>query len=62
MLHGSEAWAQTVGVIQRLQRNDLSMIRWICGTRPHDRTSYSVLLTKLGLVDIIFVLRSRRSR
>ena len=62
LLHASETWAPTVGVMQRLQRNDQFMIRWICSTRSHDRTSSTVLLSKLGLADITSVLRSRRLR
>ena len=52
MLHGSETWAPTVSVLQRLQRNDQSMIQWICNTRARDRVPASELLAKLGIVDI----------
>ena len=58
MLHGSETWAPTVSVLQRLQRNDRSMIRWICNTRARDRVPSSELLAKLGIVDITLLLRA----
>ena len=62
MLHGSETWAPSVSNLQRLQRNDRSMIRWICGTKPYDRTPSAELLLKLGIADITTVLRTHRLR
>ena len=62
MLHGSETWAPTVSVLQRLQRNDRSMIPWICNTRARDRVLSSELLAKLGIVDITLLLRAHRLR
>jgi len=38
------------------------MIRWICGTQPHDKTPSINLLVKLGIPDIVDVLRARRLR
>ena len=62
MLHASETWAPTVSVLQRLQLNDRSMIRWICNTRARDRVPSSELLTKVGIVDITLLLRENRLR
>ena len=31
MLQGGETWAPNAADLQRLRRNDRSMIRWICG-------------------------------
>ena len=50
--HGSETWGPKPGDLQRLRRNDRSMIRWICGVRPQDHINSNDLLTKLGLADI----------
>ena len=30
LLHGSETWAPTAPDVQRLQRADRAMVRWIC--------------------------------
>ena len=60
MLHSTETWAPTVLELQRLQRNDRSMIRWICNTRACDRVPSSELLAKLGIVDITLLLRAHR--
>ena len=59
MLHGSEPWVTNVSDLQLLQRIESSTIRWICGVNPgiHDP---GTLLDKLGLCDLINVLRSRR--
>ena len=62
MLHGSETWAPTVLVLQRLQRNDRSMIRWICNTRARDWVPSSELLAKLGIIDITLLLHAHHLR
>ena len=60
MLHGSETWALTVSVLQRLQCNDRSTIQWICNTRARDRVPSSELLAKLGIVDFTLLLHAHR--
>ena len=42
--------------------NDRSMIRWICGVKPKDRSSSSVFLTKIKIRDIGTLIQSRRLR
>ena len=39
MLYGSEAWPVKEEDIKRLERNDVRMIRWICGVRLNDKVS-----------------------
>ena len=60
MLHAAESWAMTVATLNRLRRNDLEVIRWICNV--NDEISSDSLLSKLGLQDIDVVLRSSRMR
>ena len=62
LLYGSENWAPTVAVLRRLQRNDRSMIRWICGVKPKDRSPSSIFLKKLKITDIKTLLQNRRLR
>ena len=62
MLHGSETWGPNKVDLQRLRRNDRSMIRWICGVRKQNDTDTADLLAKLSLADIYKVLCSRRLR
>ena len=45
-LHGSETWAPTASDLQRLRRIDRSMIRWICGFKPHDEISIDLLCAR----------------
>ena len=60
LLYGSENWAPKVAVFKKLQHNDRSMIRWICGVKPKDRSPSSVVLTKLKILEIRTLLQSRR--
>ena len=62
MLHAAETWAMKVGTLNRLQRNDRAMIRWICNVRAKDEVSSDSLLTKLGIQDLDVVLRTSRMR
>ena len=46
--------------LQRLRRNDRTMIRWICGAKLADEIPTAVLHQKLDLDEITAVLRTRR--
>ena len=45
----------------RLQINDRSMIRWICGVKPHDEI-IDLLCARLGIQEVTAALRSKRLR
>ena len=62
MLYGSETWAPTSSDLQRLRRNDRSMIRWICGVRPSDDVSPTTLHKRLGIREVSEVLSTGRLR
>ena len=62
LLYASECWAPTISDLQRLQRSDRSMIRWMCNVRLEDRASSESLLKKLGIVDLETLLRYNRLR
>ena len=62
MLHASECWAPTVADEKRLQRNDRSMIRWICGVKWDDHVSSQSLLSKLCIPSLTDLLRCHRLR
>lgn len=61
MLHGGESWGPNAEAIQRLRRNDRSMIRWICGTSS-DEASSDQLLERLGITDISVAICRQRLR
>jgi len=48
--------------LQRLRRNDRSMIRWICGVKPHDEISIDLLCARLGIQEVTAALCSKRLR
>ena len=62
LLHGSETWAPTAPDLQRLHRNDRSMVRWICGVRDDDEVSSDSLCAILGVQEVTAALRTRRLR
>ena len=62
LLHGSKTRATTSPDLQRLHRNDKSMIRWICGVKPHDEISIDMLCARLGIQEVTAALRTERLR
>ena len=62
MLHGSESWAPTATDLQRLKRNDRSMIRWILGIKPDHEIATDTLCAKLGIQEVTEALRTKRLR
>ena len=62
LLHASETWGPTHEDLERLRRNERSMIRWICGVKPENDVSSATLCAKLGIEDIESALRTRRLR
>ena len=59
MLHVSETWPFIKIDLQRLQHNDMAMIRQICSIKPEDVATIrsSKLLEKLELEDLDLILR-----
>lgn len=41
MLHTSESWAPTAVDLQRMQRNDKIMIKWICNDSTDSENNWS---------------------
>jgi len=62
MLYGSETWPVKEEDVVRLERNDMRMIRWMCGVSLSDRHSSQALRARLGLASIRESLQSRRLR
>ena len=36
MIYGSETWPVKAGDTDRMERNEMKMVRWICGVRLQD--------------------------
>ena len=62
MLHAAYTWAMKADTLNRLQRNDSVMIRWICSVEAKDEVSSDSLLTKRDIQDLDVVLHDRRMR
>ena len=60
MLYGSETWPIKVEESQRLHRNEMSMIRWMCGVTMRDRYHCEELQARVGIKPIVDVMHQRR--
>ena len=49
MIFGSETWAMTMEISNRLQRTEKQMVRWICGVQLSDRVPSEELRKECGL-------------
>ena len=62
MLHGSETWPVRKENVVALQRAEVRMVRWMCGTKLKDRLPSKELRERLGIDDIALVLQQNRLR
>ena len=62
MLYGSETSPIKVEESQRLHRNEMSMIRWMCGVTMRERYPCEELRAWVGIKPIVDVMRQRRLR
>ena len=62
MLHASETWALSSSALNRLQRNDRAMMRWMCNVRPEDDIGSDAVLSMLGIEDLSSIIRRTRLR
>jgi len=61
-VYGSETWPVKVEDVQRLERTERMMVRWMCGLRLKNRTSSEELNSRLGIVRITEIVRHGRQR
>ena len=62
LLYGSETWPAKSEDIQRLDRTESAMIRWMCGSSAGDNSSSAGLRTKLGITPITELVFQGRLR
>ena len=62
MLHGSETWPVRKENVVALQRAEIRMVRWMCGTKLKDRFPSRQLREILGIDDITLELQQNRLR
>ena len=62
MIYGSETWASKVEDLQRLERTERMMVRWMCGVTLRDKIASVELIRRLGIECVTSVLRRGRLR
>jgi hypothetical protein len=62
MIYGSETWAMKVEDMDRLERTERMMVRWMSGVSLKDRKSSKELLERLGIESVSVVVRRGRLR
>ena len=62
MVYKSETWPVKVEDMQRLERTERMMMRWMCGVRLKDRVASERLREQLGVDSVFDVVRVGRLR
>ena len=62
MVYGSETWPVKEEDVQRLERTERMMVRWMCGVSLKNRISSGELNERLGIVGVVEVVRRGRLR
>jgi len=62
MIYGSETWPMKVEDMQRLERAERMMVRWMCGVTLKDKISSEELLSRVGVEPVGDVVRRGRLR
>ena len=59
---GNETWAVKVGDMQRLERTERMMVRWMCGVTLRDKKSSEELRKRLGIASVSSMVSRGRLR
>lgn len=62
LVYGSETWPMKMEDLQRLERTERMMVRWMCGVNLKDRTSSEDLNRRLSVDSVTDVVRRGRLR
>ena len=62
MLHGSKTWRVRKESEMALHRAEMRMVRWMCNVKVKDRVPSKELRERLGIDDVILILRQNRLR
>ena len=60
VLYGGETWAVKANDLNRLERNDMMMVRWVCKVSLKDKKTSRELRERCGLESIGDSLQKRR--
>ena len=61
-MHGSETWPMKVEHELKMNRTEMSMIRWICGVKLNERKKSEELRELLGLEPVSLMIKESRLR
>ena len=62
MLHGSDSWSVSKENEVALQPAEMRMVRWMCNVKAKDRVRSKELRERLGIDDIILILKQNMLR
>jgi len=61
-MHGSETWPMKVEHELKMNRIEMSMIRWMCGVKLNERKKSEELRELLGLEPVSLIIKKSRLR
>ena len=61
-MHGSETWPMKVEHELKMNRTEMSMIRWMCGDKLNERKKSEELRELLGLEPVSVMIKKSRLR
>ena len=61
-MHGGETWPMKVEHELKMNRTELSMIRWMCGVKLNERMKSEELRELLGLEPVSLMIKKSRLR
>jgi len=61
-MHGSETWPMIVKHVLKLNRTEMSMIRWMCGVKLNERKKSEELRELLGVEPVSLMIKNSRLR
>ena len=61
-MHGSETWPMKVEHELKMNRTEMSVIRWMCGVKLNERKKREELRELLGLESVSLMIKNSRLR
>ena len=61
-MYGSETWPMKVEHSVKMNRTEVSMIRWVCGVKLNERKKGEELRELLGLETVTLIIKKSRFR
>lgn len=62
LIYGSDTWPVKEEHVKKFERNDMAMIRWMCGFPSRDSKTNAELMSEMGLEPVSLVIQKGRLR